>query len=634
MNYDENNLNSNESADQNNGETGGINSEEYINQSADIPDNQKDGGVGMDYAQEAAMGNQNSIRNDIIGANVINQPYTASELVMVKKRVNVKAIVIATVASLVFILGVAVAFSWFMFRPNIKMFYMKPNGYLQELEVKNASLGIDRFNNTLVAGHTGIDKYKASSVLSVNLTSNKENMFIDEYKQYINNSKIEFNTEMDKKSNLSNSEIKVSFNNDMINCSLESIINADKMAIRVPQANEKYILVNENISSLNDFDGIINKLTGKDLAQISGILEGYYKDTFISSLSEADTAFKTGDEYEGIKLNSLTTKIDKETAKKILQNFASKLEKDDEVVEILYNATQSSFSKNKSFMITEGKIKEAVNEFAKNLKQEAQKLDEFDSVELKIYFDNNEKIIARKISNKEFGFVMHSYTKKGKEQFKLALSDEKASTEMFNLEMDGKFTENGFDGDFSMIIKDDSKNSLFKIDWMSKATQKGSSGEFAIEISNRNSITLTYDTTKPAINNVALPVGNYTIKLKGDALDYKVLMEVKEVKKDSEYKTTILFNDLSDLLGDMFDGISLELEMDTVFKKVDKVEVKDIDTLDTIDYEDIDFNEYIAPLFELFGLESLMQQTSNPLDNMVFDDESSFDTDSSLKPYQ
>ncbi|MDD4402997.1 MAG: hypothetical protein PHI24_14410, partial [Desulfitobacteriaceae bacterium] len=292
MNYDENNLNSNESADQNNGETGGINSEEYINQSADIPDNQKDGGVGMDYAQEAAMGNQNSIRNDIIGANVINQPYTASELVMVKKRVNVKAIVIATVASLVFILGVAVAFSWFMFRPNIKMFYMKPNGYLQELEVKNASLGIDRFNNTLVAGHTGIDKYKASSVLSVNLTSNKENMFIDEYKQYINNSKIEFNTEMDKKSNLSNSEIKVSFNNDMINCSLESIINADKMAIRVPQANEKYILVNENISSLNDFDGIINKLTGKDLAQISGILEGYYKDTFISSLSEADTAFK------------------------------------------------------------------------------------------------------------------------------------------------------------------------------------------------------------------------------------------------------------------------------------------------------------------------------------------------------
>jgi len=634
MNYDENNLNSNESADQNNGETGGINSEEYINQSADIPDNQKDGGVGMDYAQEAAMGNQNSIRNDIIGANVINQPYTASELVMVKKRVNVKAIVIATVASLVFILGVAVAFSWFMFRPNIKMFYMKPNGYLQELEVKNASLGIDRFNNTLVAGHTGIDKYKASSVLSVNLTSNKENMFIDAYKQYINNSKIEFNTEMDKKSNLSNSEIKVSFNNDMINCSLESIINADKMAIRVPQANEKYILVNENISSLNDFDGIINKLTGKDLAQISGILEGYYKDTFISSLSEADTAFKTGDEYEGIKLNSLTTKIDKETAKKILQNFASKLEKDDEVVEILYNATQSSFSKNKSFMITEGKIKEAVNEFAKNLKQEAQKLDEFDSVELKIYFDNNEKIIARKISNKEFGFVMHSYTKKGKEQFKLALSDEKASTEMFNLEMDGKFTENGFDGDFSMIIKDDSKNSLFKIDWMSKATQKGSSGEFAIEISNRNSITLTYDTTKPAINNVALPVGNYTIKLKGDALDYKVLMEVKEVKKDSEYKTTILFNDLSDLLGDMFDGISLELEMDTVFKKVDKVEVKDIDTLDTIDYEDIDFNEYIAPLFELFGLESLMQQTSNPLDNMVFDDESSFDTDSSLKPYQ
>ncbi|MDD3832751.1 MAG: hypothetical protein PHR18_02475 [Oscillospiraceae bacterium] len=634
MNYDENNLNSNESADQNNGETGGINSEEYINQSADIPDNQKDVGVGMDYAREAAMGNQNFIRNDIIGANVVNQPYMASELVMVKKRVNVKAIVIATVASLVFILGVAVAFSWFMFRPNIKMLYMKPNGYLQELEVKNASLGIDRFNNTLVAGHTGIDKYKASSVLSVNLTSNKENMFIDEYKQYINNSKIEFNTEMDKKSNLSNSEIKVSFNNDMINCSLESIINADKMAIRVPQANEKYILVNENISSLNDFDGIINKLTGKDLAQISGILEGYYKDTFISSLSEADTAFKTGDEYEGIKLNSLTTKIDKETAKKILQNFASKLEKDDEVVEILYNATQSSFSKNKSFMITEGKIKEAVNEFAKNLKQEAQKLDEFDSVELKIYFDNNEKIIARKISNKEFGFVMHSYTKKGKEQFKLALSDEKASTEMFNLEMDGKFTENGFDGDFSMIIKDDSKNSLFKIDWMSKATQKGSSGEFAIEISNRNSITLTYDTTKPAINNVALPVGNYTIKLKGDALDYKVLMEVKEVKKDSEYKTTILFNDLSDLLGDMFDGISLELEMDTVFKKVDKVEVKDIDTLDTIDYEDIDFNEYIAPLFELFGLESLMQQTSNPLDNMVFDDESSFDTDSSLKPYQ
>ena len=634
MNYDENNLNSNESADQNNGETGGINSEEYINQSADIPDNQKDGGVGMDYAQEAAMGNQNSIRNDIIGANVVNQPYMASELVMVKKRVNVKAIVIATVASLVFILGVAVAFSWFMFRPNIKMLYMKPNGYLQELEVKNASLGIDRFNNTLVAGHTGIDKYKASSVLSANLTSNKENMFIDAYKQYINNSKIEFNTEMDKKSNLSNSEIKVSFNNDMINCSLESIINADKMAIRVPQANEKYILVNENISSLNDFDGIINKLTGKDLAQISGILEGYYKDTFISSLSEADTAFKSGDEYEGIKLNSLTTKIDKETAKKILQNFASKLEKDDEIVEILYNATQSSFPKNKSFMITEDKIKEAVNEFAENLKQEAQKLDEFDSVELKIYFDNNEKIIARKISNKEFGFVMHSYTKKGKEQFKLALSNEKVSTEMFNIEMDGKFTENGFDGDFSMIIKDDSKNPLFEIDWMSKATQKGSSGEFAIEISNRNSITLTYDTTKPAINNVALPVGNYTIKLKGDALDYKVLMEVKEVKKDSEYKTTILFNDLSDLLGDMFDGISLELEMDTVFKKVDKVEVKDIDTLDTIDYEDIDFNEYIAPLFELFGLESLMQQTSNPLDNMVFDDESSFDTDSSLKPYQ
>jgi len=341
-----------------------------------------------------------------------------------------------------------------------------------------------------------------------------------------------------------------------------------------------------------------------------------------------------GDEYEGIKLNSLTTKIDKETAKKILQNFASKLEKDDEIVEILYNATQSSFPKNKSFMITEDKIKEAVNEFAENLKQEAQKLDEFDSVELKIYFDNNEKIIARKISNKEFGFVMHSYTKKGKEQFKLALSNEKVSTEMFNIEMDGKFTENGFDGDFSMIIKDDSKNPLFEIDWMSKATQKGSSGEFAIEISNRNSITLTYDTTKPAINNVALPVGNYTIKLKGDALDYKVLMEVKEVKKDSEYKTTILFNDLSDLLGDMFDGISLELEMDTVFKKVDKVEVKDIDTLDTIDYEDIDFNEYIAPLFELFGLESLMQQTSNPLDNMVFDDESSFDTDSSLKPYQ
>ncbi|MDD2362662.1 MAG: hypothetical protein PHH84_06880 [Oscillospiraceae bacterium] len=651
MSYDENDINVNESVNQNGVENSGINqdinqqevtisvnSEEYINQSADIPVNQDTDEIPQDNAvgsQTVATGTQDFNHDSIMGSSVINQPYMASELVMTKKRTNTKAIVIAAVASLIFIIGVVGALSWFMLRPDIKMIYMEPNKYLQELEVRNASSALDKLNNSITAKDTGIDKYKVSSVLSADLSTDKENMLADGYKQYINNSKIEINTEMDKKANLGNSEVKISFNNDMINCSLESIINADKMVFRVPQANEKYILIDENFGSFNDLDGILKKLTGEDMAEIVEIFEGYYKDTFISSLSESDTTFNTSDKYEGIKLNSLTTRIDREVAENILENFASKLEDDDEIVKIIYNITQSSFSKNQRFAVTESQIKEAIIDLAQSLKQSAQNLDEFDTGKLKIYFDNNERIIAREISDKKFVFTMHSYTGKGKDQFKIAFSDEEKSYELFNIEMDGKFTENGFDGNFCMTLKDNSHEStIFNIDWVSNADKKGCSGDITIEIYNRNTITLKYDTSKPAVNNVTLPVGNYTIQIKADSVDYKVLIEVEEVKKDSEYKTTILFNDVSKLLGNMFEGISLELKMDTVFTKLDKVAVKDIDTLETIDYKDIDFIEYFAPLSELFGLDSIIPQPANPMEDMHTDDEMSFDNEISFDEFE
>lgn len=549
----------------------------------------------------------------------IEQPYMSAESTVVKKRVHAAAIVIAACSAIIFILGVVGALSWFMFRPDIKMLFMSSNTYLEQIEKSNFSFAADSLNNIGASRSAQPEKYKSSTVLTAELKSKDENPVIEPYKQFINNSKIEINVEEDKKAMLSSSEIKLSLNNEMINCSLESILNQDKSAVRIPQANDNYILLDSN-ASYRDINSLLKDLTGKDIAAIRSLIEGYYKDAFIASLSKSGTTFNTNDKYEHLSLNSLTTEIDKVTAKKILDCFASKIEKDKELLEIIYHAINKNqslpaFSAGNEAKTSKSDVEDAIKSFAEMIKDSAANMNEFDTLVLKIYFDNSERIIAREISNKDMKLILHCYNSNNKNHVKCTLTDLKNSADLFNIEMNGQFTKIGFDGDLLMEIKEAPANSVFKLDWTGNISE-GGSGDIRMKFNAGSNqpvtVTLTYLITKAA-ESYPIPVGSYTVRIQGPGnFDYSVLFEVKEIKKNSGYETSVRLNDVSKILGAGFEGVSLELKAETTIGKTDKVNVPDIDSLKTIKLEDVKPDEYFGPLLEMFGLDSSVLQAMLP----------------------
>ena len=211
--------------------------------------------------------------------------------------------------------------------------------------------------------------------------------------------------------------------------------------------------------------------------------------------------------------------------------------------------------------------------------------------------------------------ILHWYNSDNKNHVKCTLTDLKNSADLFNVEMNGQFTKIGFDGDLLMEIKEAPANSVFKLDWTGNISE-GASGDIRMKFNAGSNqpvtVTLTYLITKAA-ESYPIPVGSYTVRIQGSGnFDYSVIFEVKEIKKNSKYETSVRLNDVSKILGAGFEGVSLVLKAETTIGKTDKVNVPDIDSLKTIKLEDVKPDEYFGPLLEMFGLDSSILQAMLP----------------------
>lgn len=511
-----------------------------------------------------------------------------------KKSSKVYAFTLAAVL----IIGTILGAIWFNFRPDVNVLIFKPKNYWGKLETKNTTGYWNKFNTSNGFENSEWTKYRLTNSLTANISNLPNTPETTLINEYINKSTIKSTIEADTKAKLFKADIKASINSTF-DVPLEFVINENKTALRFP-GNTKYIV--SETSYYNDFDNIIKEYFNTDSTKLGQIIEEYFNDTVISSVSKDKAVFNTNDNYKDISCNSLSLTIDKEAAKKIVNSFSSKLKNDERIVDLAFNFLEKA-PKGTDTKIAKEDIAKSIKDFADKFKVDDTNMGDYKTVIYKIYFTNSEKIFARELTDgKEFKMGFSFYKKDGKDNISVVFTDFKGKFDALKFDLEGTFNEYGFDGDAKLEANENSNMNLFNLEWKSNVKDEKCIGYIELK-TGLIKVNLSYDVKViTELKNLIIPVGKYTLNITAMGTEYTTVYEVKEIEKNSKYETLLTFNDLGKILGDEYKNVSFTLKGDTHIEKIDKVDIPDIDDLDTIKAEDVDINKYFGTILQMFGM--------------------------------
>lgn len=536
---------------------------------------------------------------------------------------------------LVLALGSGTMVGWLFFRPDIKVALMGTRDYWDQLEQINLTSLSAKAQMPLQLQLQDDDwsKYRSEMELTAAIDDPNE-MIPQKAMEYLNGMKISVNQETDTQAGKSKQELKLTLQ-DLITLSAEGVTGDGKTLLRVPQANDQYIDIDNAYMPYKTPDEALQNITGKSYDELQAIFDEYFREVVLANIPEDGIVFNTSDVYDNIECNSLTITVNKDTAKVICDAFAAKLKDDERISQILLEMVNVE-----PLYEDEDEAKEQIEDAIQSLADDIAEADyeDFSQMTIKVWFDNNEQILARKLWNDDVQVELYSYFDEGTYNCGLTVKDLYDELDILDFSAKGEIMENGFDGTASFKMY--AFFSTITIDWENTVAEDGT---------NNGKITMSEETdysgmwsyteadsepveSTPLVveyslktSKTGLHVSTGTIKITYDTMSgmsgtsaepLVFNMEIKEITPDLKYGITIEMP-ANDLLSD----VSFKLEGTLVLTRLDACDIPDVNTLDAVSVKDLDIEEYFSKLAENPDLQAAYEQFFGYSDEYYYDEE-------------
>jgi hypothetical protein len=537
-------------------------------------------------------------------ATVNVQPENVEQPIIQKKKSSKAPLII--VASILIILIAALGVVWTFFRVEAKLLFTKPSTFYQTVEKSNVSalFAAPKTQAVKTAGEPNI--YKSSTKVKASIDKlPSDNPMSEQIKQMVDNTTLEYNVEEDKTLKSSKFELKGTYNKT-ITLSLEGITNADKSVVRVPQAGDKYIELSQS-PTYTDMDKMLKDYTGRDFKALSKLFEGYYDEAVGKSVTDKNIIFNSNDKIENVACNSFTINLDKAAQADMLKRVKDKLVNDNEITEIALAFAEKSYSASALGQqatavskLTKEDIKKGIDELAKAIDETSAKLTDGDKLTMKIWFDDNEKIIAREISDSKIKISLFYYIHNTTISCKMSATDLKTNANYVTFDLKGKMVQKGYDFDATFEFNSLEDKDSLKVVWNNKFADKNS-GSMLFTVKEADKIigeaTLTYDVVVDLLGSGSPLIGTYSLEVKDDKKTrvFNMNITTKEIEKNAKYETTIVMDGVASILLGMKEPV-ITLTAETTVSKLDKADIPDINSLTLIKQKDLNLEEYLGQI--------------------------------------